>query len=306
MDLPPALTQACRQGRLLLLWGALPFPLAARPPANRPLAINQWTAQAEALPPLELPLSELPPLPLLSLDASDRVERAFARAGVPLQIVRTRRDAPAHGRHTLLKLAGDLGTRGGLVLSHSGVRELHGDPDKQYLLDEARRLARSGALLLLGCDPAGEDLHAWWPALAPALRGAVFYALGEPPAAWPEGVIPLGADFQALNAALWGAQPEPEAVEPDIIEIRLQHLADNIHQDQGLLKDYEDALRYEDDPRRRARYRREIEQLHESVARYQREYSELEAQVAGEPSGKMRDIATQLQQMDTKLDALLN
>jgi hypothetical protein len=306
MDLPPALTQACRQGRLLLLWGALPFPLAAGPPANRALAINQWAAQAEALPPLELPLSELPPLPLLSLDPSDGVERAFARAGVPLQIVRTRRDAPARGRHTLLKLAGDLGTRGGLVLSHSDVRELHSDPDKQYLLDEARRLARGGALLLLGCDPAGEDLHAWWSVLAPALRGALFYALGEPSAAWPEGVIPLGADFQALNAALWGAQPEPEAVEPDIIEIRLQHLADNIHQDQVLLKDYEDALRYEGDPRRRAKYRREIEQLRESAARYQREYSELEAQVSGEPSGKMRDVAAQLQQMDTKLDALLN
>jgi len=87
--------------------------------------------------------------------------------------------------------------------------------------------------------------------------------------------------------------------------LRLQHLADNIRQDLALLKDYEDALRYEDDPRRRAKYRREIEQLLESAARYQQEYDELRAQVAGEPSAAMQDVATQLRQMDTKLDALL-
>ncbi len=89
------------------------------------------------------------------------------------------------------------------------------------------------------------------------------------------------------------------------LNLRLQHLADNIHQDLGLLKEYEDASRYEDDPRRRAKNRREIEQLRESAARYQQEYNELSAQVIGEPSPVMQDVATQLQQMDDKLDTLL-
>ncbi|NEO63997.1 MAG: hypothetical protein F6J98_27680 [Moorea sp. SIO4G2] len=40
---------------------------------------------------------------------------------------------------------------------------------------------------------------------------------------------------------------------------RLQDLADNIAQDQELLKDYEDELRYTNNPRDRANYRREIE-----------------------------------------------
>jgi len=86
--------------------------------------------------------------------------------------------------------------------------------------------------------------------------------------------------------------------------LRLQHLADNISQDLALLKDYEDALRYEDDPRRRAKYRRGIEQLRGSAVHYQREYAELQAKVTGEPSVAMQDIATQLQQMNARLDAL--
>jgi nucleoside phosphorylase len=214
MDLLPTLTQACRQGRLLVLWGALPFPLVARSPANRALALNQWAAEAEALPLPSLPLFQLPPLPLLSLDPTGRVERAFVQAGVPLQVVHTRYDVPTYSRHTLLQLAGDLETRSGVVLSHSEVRELRGDPDKRHLLDEACRLVEGGALLLLGCDPASADFRAWWSVLAPALGGAAFFALGEPTAAWPQGVTCLGPDFEALNAALWAAQPEPGAVEP--------------------------------------------------------------------------------------------
>ena len=93
---------------------------------------------------------------------------------------------------------------------------------------------------------------------------------------------------------------------PEVSGLRLQHLADNIQQDLELLKDYEDALRYQDDPRQRARYRREIEQLRGSAARYQQEYDELRAQVVGEPPAAMQDVANQLQHMDIKLDTLLN
>jgi len=103
-------------------------------------------------------------------------------------------------------------------------------------------------------------------------------------------------------------KPSPQVAtgaSTDFIGSRLQDLADNIRQDMDLLKEYEDALRYEDDPRRRAKYRREIERLRESATRYQEQYGELRAQVTGQPPAAMQDIAAKLKHMDVKLDALL-
>lgn len=216
MDLPPALTNACRQGRLLILWGALPFSLAERPPSNRALVLKQWTEAAETLSPVELPLHQLPPLPILSLDPSDRVERAFQSLGVPLQVLRSRHDVPAQNQHSLLKLAGDLSSRQGVVLSRAELHDLRPDPDKRHLLDETHRRTKSGALLLLALAPASTDFRAWWSVLVPSFAGAAIFAVGEPNAPWPEGVACLGTDWDALVAALGDAQPppEPEAVEP--------------------------------------------------------------------------------------------
>ena len=87
--------------------------------------------------------------------------------------------------------------------------------------------------------------------------------------------------------------------------LRIEHLADNIQKDLDLLKEYEDTLRLEDDPRRQARYRREIEQLRESATSYKREYKELQLQVANKSSVPMQNVGTQLQQIDDKLDTLL-
>ncbi|MGD9100667.1 MAG: hypothetical protein PVF45_09325 [Anaerolineae bacterium] len=222
----PAFTALARhRGRLLVLWGALPFPLAASPPTNRALALDRLATETDALPPprpeLVPGLPKLPPLPILSLDSSDRLERAFDRAGVPLTVIRTRRDVPAQGRHALLKLAGDLRTRGGVILSRAEVQKLRSDPDKRHLLDKARRLAQDGALLLLGCPPssrdrgpASEDWRAWWALLAPTFSGVAPFALGEPDAAWPEGVACLGQDFEALNAALWAIQSREDGMRP--------------------------------------------------------------------------------------------
>ncbi|MFM6269320.1 MAG: hypothetical protein ACKPFA_22885, partial [Dolichospermum sp.] len=91
---------------------------------------------------------------------------------------------------------------------------------------------------------------------------------------------------------------------PSNFDLRLQHLEDNIRQDQDLLKEYEDTLRYEDDPRRKTKYRREIEQLRESANRYQTEYDELRSQITGESSVQMQNVAIELQQMNTRLDRL--
>jgi hypothetical protein len=211
MTLPEALTQAQGQGRLLVLWGALPFPLAARVRAGQ-----RKQALAGLAEPNELPagwaqgLPGLPSLPILSLDASERVEGAFAAAEAPLQVVGSRQDVPVQGQHSLFKLAGDLAARRGVVLSRAEVRELRSDAGKRHLLDEARRIAEGGAVLLLGCDAADGDFRAWWAALAPALRGASFFAVGEPAAPWPEGVVCLGPDLAAVGDALRAVRPAPE------------------------------------------------------------------------------------------------
>ncbi|BAB73550.1 alr1851 [Nostoc sp. PCC 7120 = FACHB-418] len=91
---------------------------------------------------------------------------------------------------------------------------------------------------------------------------------------------------------------------PSNFELRLKHLEDNIRQDQDLLKKYQDSLRYEDDPRRQAKYEREIQQLRESANCYQKEYDELQMQITGESTVQMQNVATQLQQMNTKIDRL--
>ena len=191
----------------LVLWGKLPFPLADR------VAPDQRRGRLDALPATYDPagteaeeLPALPPVPILSLDPSDRVERAFEAAGVPLQVVRTRRDVPAKDRHSLLKLAGDLRSGSGVVLSRAQIRELQSDPERRYLLDEARRAVEGGALLMVGCDPASDDFRAWWAALAPSFRDADLYALGDPSAPRPEGVECLGSDLEAARAALEGKE----------------------------------------------------------------------------------------------------
>jgi predicted phosphodiesterase len=225
MTLLSALAEAAGKGKLLILWGSLPFPLETRPPTNRALALNRLAEVCRALRDVAA-LPALPPLPILSLDASPQVEQAFAEAGLALQVMRTRRDVPARDRHNLLKLAGDLATRSGVVLSQSEVRTLHSDADKRYLLDEARRIAKDGALLLLGCDPASVDFQAWWAALAPTFPGAALFAVGEPSAPWPEGVTCLEEDLETASSALRAALP-PRALKPPTGQaITWLHLSD--------------------------------------------------------------------------------
>ncbi|MEA5566772.1 hypothetical protein [Anabaena sp. UHCC 0399] len=91
---------------------------------------------------------------------------------------------------------------------------------------------------------------------------------------------------------------------PSNFELRLQHLEDNIRKDQDLLKAYEDALRYEDDPRRQAKYKREIDNLRESANSYHKEYDELREQITGEPTVQMQNVAIQLEQINTRIDRL--
>ncbi len=208
MTVPHPVLQAYHRGRLLILWAEIPFPLAARPPVNRVQALNRWQAGAGSLAPLSASLLLLPPLPILSLDPTNRLERAFAGAGVPLNIVRTRRDVPTPARHSLLKLAGDLKTRRGVILSRPEIQNLHTDPDKRYLLNEARRIiGNDGALLLLDCQPESEDFRAWRAVLFPALETEEIFALGRASADLPPGVSPLECNFESLKSVLWKNHP---------------------------------------------------------------------------------------------------
>jgi uncharacterized protein YeeX (DUF496 family) len=87
---------------------------------------------------------------------------------------------------------------------------------------------------------------------------------------------------------------------------RLNDLADNIGKDQELLKEFEDALRYETNPRVKAGYRRDIEDLEKSVKRNKQKYGELRQELTGKPSAKMQEVGSQLQRMDAKLNLLLS
>ena len=81
---------------------------------------------------------------------------------------------------------------------------------------------------------------------------------------------------------------------------RLQDLENNIQQDLALCKEYEDTLRYEEDPRRKAKYKREIASLMASATKYQRDLNELKNNVSqitvnnSETNIKLESIETQL------------
>ncbi len=93
---------------------------------------------------------------------------------------------------------------------------------------------------------------------------------------------------------------------PAYYQQRLKDLEDNIKQDLELLKDYQDELRYTNDPRLIRKYRREIVRQEEYVARYKKEYAELQQEWVGTPSSQMQEVGIQLRQMDTKLNILLS
>lgn len=89
-----------------------------------------------------------------------------------------------------------------------------------------------------------------------------------------------------------------------LVESRIEDLKDNILQDLDLLKEYEEALRYEGDPRRKGKYLREIERQKESIERYQQEYEKLQSQVVKEPAEDKQVASDQLQQVHSMLITL--
>ena len=97
-----------------------------------------------------------------------------------------------------------------------------------------------------------------------------------------------------------------------IFQQRLTDLLDNITQDQKLLKEFEEALTVEDNPRTLKKYKKEIKRQQESIDNYKQEYTELEQQLIGiftpqiqVVGNQLQIIENQLQQIDAKLNIVL-
>jgi hypothetical protein len=201
---PPALIAAALRARRLLLVGtAVPFPPEARPSGPPALTVNRWQREAGSLPPFPWPIPRLPPVTLLSLDPSDRVEAAFRRAGVPLAVLRGRQDVVVRGQHNLIKLGGDLAARHGLLRTWAQVRDVPNDADKAHLLAEAQDVARDGGVLVIGDAPSDAFGRLWEAVIRPSVGGAGHcLALGPADARWPEGVRHVAEDVTGVLARL--------------------------------------------------------------------------------------------------------
>ncbi|OBQ33605.1 MAG: hypothetical protein AN485_18290 [Anabaena sp. MDT14b] len=97
-----------------------------------------------------------------------------------------------------------------------------------------------------------------------------------------------------------------------IFQQRLTDLLDNITQDQKLLKEFEEELTVEDNPRTLKKYKKEIKRQQESIDNYRQEYTELEQQLIGMSTpqiqvvgNQLQIIENQLQQIDAKLNIVL-
>jgi hypothetical protein len=186
--------------RLLLVWADVPFPPEERPPNPPSLLVNRWQRDAASLPPFPWPIPRLPAVTLLSLDPSQRIESAFREADVALNVLVTRRDVVDPGRHNLIKLAGDLGSRTGLLLSWADVRDAPNDPDKVHLLKEAQHVARGGVVLVFADEPGDRFLQLWNELVHTHLSDTQHsFALGPTGGPWPQDTKHLSGD---VNGAL--------------------------------------------------------------------------------------------------------
>jgi hypothetical protein len=92
----------------------------------------------------------------------------------------------------------------------------------------------------------------------------------------------------------------------DQFKRRLIDLEDHINKDLELSKQYEDALRYEDDPRRSAKYQNEIGKLKASADRYGQEYESLQLsfnQQSYPEESSLKNQLNTIQEGITKLQA---
>ena len=104
-----------------------------------------------------------------------------------------------------------LTTRSWLAVTRADVHDTPQDDAKRiWVLDKWLLVAKSGVTLLLGADPSHPTFRAWWEdVLGPRLRGQMVVTVGDPAAAWPDGVQVVVSSFGELLAALPSPQPRP-------------------------------------------------------------------------------------------------
>ncbi|MCB0192567.1 MAG: hypothetical protein KDJ65_11540 [Anaerolineae bacterium] len=104
------------------------------------------------------------------------------------------------------------------------------------------------------------------------------------------------------------ALPTPSETTPHPLtklqQQRLDDLKHNIEQDQQLLKAYEDELRLEDDPRRKMRYRREIERQKETIADYEQQLAAIIPAAATHPEAIPDPILQALNALQNQIATL--
>ncbi|OYD99205.1 hypothetical protein CDG79_39810, partial [Nostoc sp. 'Peltigera membranacea cyanobiont' 232] len=89
------------------------------------------------------------------------------------------------------------------------------------------------------------------------------------------------------------------------MQMRLQQLEDNVVRVLKLLNDYQVELSDESDPGTKNKYRRRIEDLKKQRDEYESELIVIQEQLTNEqPEGQVSIIASQLQQIDNKLNWL--
>ena len=84
------------------------------------------------------------------------------------------------------------------------------------------------------------------------------------------------------------------------LALRLQQLEKNIVKVVQLLGEYEEELNDEDDPLKKSKYCRRIEDLKKKQIEYENELIELQSQSSNEQAPQFQNIAKQLQGIDNE------
>ena len=76
----------------------------------------------------------------------------------------------------------------------------------------------------------------------------------------------------------------------DLNQQRLIDIEDNLTKERELLKQFEDAYRYETDPRIQAKYKKDIERQKQAINQYQQEYQELTDKLSSDLPIQVNDV----------------
>ncbi|MGB0383853.1 MAG: 5'-methylthioadenosine/S-adenosylhomocysteine nucleosidase [Ardenticatenaceae bacterium] len=179
ISLPSALLTALREGRLLIIWGDVPWEPDSLRGASRAEIRGAWKEGVSCLAPVGLPLHALPPLTMLSLDPTKRLAEAFERANVPLQAILRRGERLAAGQHQLLMLGGELASEEGLLLRWRDAQDLGQDGNKTYLLAQAKPVCEGGAILIVVPNKGATFARIWHNGLGSHFEGVPRYGVGK-------------------------------------------------------------------------------------------------------------------------------